>query len=171
MNGPLSPVPDEIPVYNLTKDGLVRQEEPIQPAAPRQRKGSPWLWAALFLAALAYFLDAGAWLKAAQRYVDARQQHLALAPYRAWALQHPLSYEDVSFNPGVWAGKAVLWDISLAPDGSFCFGADAARKISWAPSAAPESSKIPQSGAVVKVLARVESSEDQVPQLAFLETL
>ena len=171
MNSIPPPPSEDIPVYTLTEDGLVLEEEPSQPAPPAHRKSSPWLWTSLVLAALAYFLDAGSWMKAAQRYVDARQKHLALAPYRTWALQHPLAYEDLSSNPGVWVGKAVLWDIGRTPEGVFCFGDDAAKKISWAPSAAPESSLIPRSGAVVKVLARVESSEDPVPELSFLEVL
>ncbi len=100
--------------------------------------------------------------------ISRRQQHAALGPYRAWALSHPISYEDVVSNPGAWDGQVVIWEIGRALDGSWCLNADAAKKVIWTSS---QESQILKIGAAQKVLARVESSDGRVPLLALLEVL
>jgi hypothetical protein len=159
--------------YILTDQGLVLEQEPSRPAAPapEQRSwGSPLLWLSLVLAALAYYLDAGKWVKSVEASIDRRQRAVACGPYRAWAAQHPLSYDEVASDPSAWAGKPVLWEVSRGADGSYYFGQDAAKKISWTDPAACASAGPAAGGPAVRVLALVESSEGATPLLILLST-
>jgi|GEM_PF-6254412 len=158
--------------YVVTDHGLILEEDSPDSVAPAEKKrswGSPLLWISLLLALLAYYLDVGKWAKSVEAFIDRRQQFVACSPYRAWAAQHPLSYEDVVADPLIWTGKPVLWTISRGPDGAFYYGQDAAKKISWTDPAAGGLSSVPPGGVPVKVLALLESNESSTPLLIPLE--
>jgi hypothetical protein len=159
-------------IYVLTGDDLTLQQDTPGPAAPAETKrswGSPLLWTSLLLALLAYYIDAGRWVKSAEAAIDRRQKSVACAPYRAWVAQHHLSYAEVAADPIVWTGKPVLWRISRGPDGTFHCGSDATQKIFWSNPAASELAGLIQTGGPQKVLAVIESSESSTPLLIPLE--
>ena len=98
---------EEQPVYVVTETGLELQKKTPE-AAPVEKSryllGSPFLTFALFLALTAYFLDAGEWMKAAERYVASKNRSAAAQPYRDWARLHPMDYDEVAAVPDIWTG-------------------------------------------------------------------
>ena len=161
---------EEQPVYVVTETGLELQKKTPE-AAPVEKSryllGSPFLTFSLFLALTAYFLDAGEWMKAAERYVASKNRSAAAQPYRDWARLHPMDYDEVAAVPDIWTGKAVLWYIVRSPAGKYYCGGDGMKPLAWV-----EESEVRQSmepGTSVEILARVEGDRDHMPLLMFLE--
>jgi len=162
----------EKPVYIISEEGMELQGAPKPvPAAPEKTQyllGSPLLSFSLFLALLSYFLDAGAWLKTAEGYIEKKQRAAALEPFRLWAERHPLAYDEVAANSAGLSGKAVLWEISRR-EGVYYYQTDLGKKISFANAGSPELAKIQESGSPAQTLGRVTLSENEVPLLDLLE--
>lgn len=159
------------PVYELTQGGLreVKRGAPVSTAKPERRYllGSPLLSGSLFLALLAYYIDGGEWMRSVERRIDGRQRGAASGPYRVWAENHPLSYEDVAATATALTGKAVLWEVARAPEGSFLFGGDGSRPLLLS-GAEAELERIPAEAPGVRALARVEGTQNGLPALALL---
>lgn len=165
------PPEEEPPTYLLSEGGLKPLRKESQPAAPvpEPSLGRLSLQISLLGALLSLFLETGEWFKAAEAYLESREQARVVEPYRRWAQGHPLSYDEVSANPSGLLGKAVLWDIYVNMEDLSYFCEENPRKpVFWtnAGSAIREAAAARQP---VKVLGRVDLSQEEAPLLELLE--
>ncbi|MBI2069291.1 MAG: hypothetical protein HYT79_01710 [Elusimicrobia bacterium] len=158
------------PVYILTDQGLKSQEEieaeELAALAPKKRGPSPWLVTALLGAALAWGIDSERLTKMAEVFFEQESRLIALEPYRIWAANNPLAYEDVTVSPDSFIGKAVLWEIvRLNGQGHFYQGHEQ-MPVFWR-----EHEPIPplESDHPVRVLGRIDGMKGEAPLLFPLE--
>ncbi|MBI4668485.1 MAG: hypothetical protein HY747_04760 [Elusimicrobia bacterium] len=164
-------MPDDVPRYILTDQGL-KSEEELSAVPAVQKKyvlGSPWLGFALFLALAAYFFNSKEWFKAAERYIEKKQNLVALEPYRLWAANNPLAYDEVAASPASFTGKAVVWEISIGAEGQYYCDGQADKKIAWTEGNL-DARLLFLGSKPTKVLARIEGAAQDRPLLKFLET-
>ena len=167
-------IDERSPLYVFTEEGFKSQDEIEQAAVEAGRRlatptlGSPWFCLSLVGALLAWFFDTTGTFELAERYLERRQQYLAVEPYRMWAQNHPLSYDEVASNPSGYTGKSVSWIITAGVGGDFYFCSDIDKKVAWTDVRALSGL---QTDRPFKILARIEGSDMDFPLLMFLGEL
>ncbi|MBI5623975.1 MAG: hypothetical protein HY924_09370 [Elusimicrobia bacterium] len=161
------------PVYEVTDRGLVQAAGPVAPRVQgKPLFGSILLQACLLGALVAYFLDGRQWYESAERWLEARARARMIEPYRAWAVAHPQSYDEVAASGLGFIGKSVIWDFvveeSTGPASYYYCAGDPMKRVAWASGEAELREKaVP--GAPFKALARIEGSLGELPLLSPLE--